>query len=89
MSSLIRFAALVAVLLIIAPAACAPGGEMLASGQPSGLQDGEKTREQPGFKVGEKAPKFTLKDQDGKERSLDEFLKHGKVALMFYRSADW
>jgi cytochrome oxidase Cu insertion factor (SCO1/SenC/PrrC family) len=42
-----------------------------------------------GPKVGEKAPSFTLKDQDGKERSLDEFLKKGKVALVFYRSADW
>jgi len=42
-----------------------------------------------GLKVGAKAPKFTLKDQEGKQRSLDEFLKRGKVALVFYRSADW
>lgn len=42
-----------------------------------------------GPKVGEKAPTFTLKDQDGKERSLDELIKKGKVALVFYRSADW
>jgi cytochrome oxidase Cu insertion factor (SCO1/SenC/PrrC family) len=47
------------------------------------------TEEQTGLKVGEKAPKFTLKDQEGKERSLDELLKKGKVALVFYRSADW
>ena len=39
--------------------------------------------------VGQKAPSVTLKDQDGAERSLDEFLKEGKVALVFYRSADW
>jgi cytochrome oxidase Cu insertion factor (SCO1/SenC/PrrC family) len=45
--------------------------------------------EQTGLKVGAKAPPFTLKDQDGKERSLDELLKKGKVALVFYRSADW
>jgi len=45
--------------------------------------------EQTGLKVGEKAPKFKLKDQKGTERSLDEFLKKGKVALVFYRSADW
>ena len=45
--------------------------------------------EQTGLKVGVKAPKFTLKDQEGKERSLDEFLGKGKVALVFYRSADW
>ena len=45
--------------------------------------------ERTGPKVGEKAPAFTLKDQEGKERSLGEFLKEGKVALVFYRSADW
>ena len=39
--------------------------------------------------VGAKAPTFTLKDQDGKERSLDEFLKKGTVAVVFYRSAKW
>jgi cytochrome oxidase Cu insertion factor (SCO1/SenC/PrrC family) len=39
--------------------------------------------------VGAKAPAFTLKDQDGKERSLDEFLKKGTVAVVFYRSAKW
>jgi cytochrome oxidase Cu insertion factor (SCO1/SenC/PrrC family) len=45
--------------------------------------------EQTGLKAGVKAPKFTLKDQEGKDRSLDEFLGKGKVALVFYRSADW
>lgn len=45
--------------------------------------------EQTGPKVGTKAPKFTLRDQEGKERTLDEFLNKGKVALVFYRSADW
>jgi cytochrome oxidase Cu insertion factor (SCO1/SenC/PrrC family) len=30
---------------------------------------------QTGLKVGDKAPKFALKDQEGKERSLDELLK--------------
>jgi cytochrome oxidase Cu insertion factor (SCO1/SenC/PrrC family) len=45
--------------------------------------------EMTGLKVGEKAPGFTLKDQDGNDRSLGEFLKGGKVALVFYRSADW
>ena len=39
--------------------------------------------------VGAKAPTFTLKDQDGKERSLDEFRKKGAVAVVFYRSAKW
>ena len=39
--------------------------------------------------VGAKAPAFALKDQDGKERSLDEFRKKGAVAVVFYRSAKW
>ena len=42
-----------------------------------------------GLKVGVKAPAFKLKDQNGKEHELDEFLKKGKVALVFYRSASW
>jgi hypothetical protein len=45
--------------------------------------------EQSGLAVGTKAPKFKLKDPQGKERSLGEYLKKGKVALVFYRSADW
>ena len=40
-------------------------------------------------KIGAKATSFTLKDQNGKERSLDELLKKGNVALVFYRSASW
>ncbi len=42
-----------------------------------------------GLAAGQKAPSFRLKDQTGTERSLDEFLAQGKVALVFYRSADW
>ena len=42
-----------------------------------------------GPKIGAKAPAFTLKDQNGKERSLDELLKKGNVALVFFRSASW
>ena len=45
--------------------------------------------EKTGLLVGTKAPAFTLKDQNGKDRTLDEFLKNGKVALVFYRSASW
>ena len=76
MSSPIRFIAL-ALMLLAAPDVRAQG-----SGKPA-------PEEQTGLKVGEKAPRFTLKDQEGKERSLDEFLGKGKVALVFYRSADW
>jgi len=78
MSSPIRLPALaVAVLLVAAPAAWPQGKAKSA------------LEEQTGLKVGEPAPKFTLKDQEGRERSLDEFLTKGKVALVFYRSADW
>lgn len=45
--------------------------------------------EMTGIKIGEKVPSFTLKDQNGDERSLSEFLKEGTVALMFFRSAYW
>lgn len=45
--------------------------------------------EKTGLKVGEKAPEFKLKDQNGNEHTLGEFLKKGNVALIFYRSANW
>jgi len=78
MSSPIRWMALaLAFSLITAPDLRAQG-----KGKPA-------PEEQTGLKVGEKAPRLTLKDQEGKERSLDEFLGKGKVALVFYRSADW
>lgn len=48
-----------------------------------------KMDEKSGIKVGEKAPTFALKDQAGKERTLEEFLKKGNVAIVFYRSASW
>lgn len=43
----------------------------------------------PGLKTGEKAPAFKLKNQKGKDVSLEELLKKGKVALVFHRSAAW
>ena len=64
----------------------APGMEARGAAQDAKARP---PRTQPGVKVGEKAPRFTLKDQAGKDRSLDEFLAKGKVALVFYRSADW
>jgi hypothetical protein len=76
MSRLIRFVALVAAVVLAAPAL------VLGQGKPAPEQ---KT----GLNVGEKAPTFRLKDQQATVRSLDEFLKKGKVALVFYRSADW
>ena len=45
--------------------------------------------EAPGLAVGKKAPAFKLKDQKGKEQSLEALLKKRNVAIVFYRSADW
>jgi len=45
--------------------------------------------EMTGIKVGEKAPDFSLKAQDGKTYTLSEVVKKGTVALVFHRSADW
>lgn len=42
-----------------------------------------------GLTIGEKAPTIKLIDQDGKERSLDELLHEGTVAVVFFRSASW
>lgn len=41
------------------------------------------------IKVGDKAPDFTLKGHDGKEYTLSELTKKGRVALVFFRSANW
>ena len=54
-----------------------------------GLAADQAPDEHTGLTVGAKAPAFSLTDQDGKERSLNDFLKKGKVALVFYRSASW
>ena len=45
--------------------------------------------EKTGLAIGQKAPAFTLKDQRGRDVSLESLLKKGPVALVFYRSADW
>lgn len=46
----------------------------------------EKQRQ---IKVGETAPQFTLKDQDGKDASLKKLIANKPVAMVFYRSANW
>jgi hypothetical protein len=45
--------------------------------------------EKTGIEVGKKAPPIRLKDQTGKERSLEEWLHDGYVAVVFHRSASW
>ena len=42
-----------------------------------------------GLKVGEKAPAFRLQSAEGQEYTLTNLLARGKVALVFYRSANW
>ena len=78
MSSPIRSMVLAVMLALLA----APNALAQGEGKPA-------PDELTGLKVGGQAPRFILKDQEGKERSLDELLKKGKVALVFYRSADW
>ena len=51
--------------------------------------DAEAPDGKTGLPVGAKAPDFKLKDQNGNEHTLKEFLMKGKVALVFYRSAAW
>lgn len=42
-----------------------------------------------GIKVGEKAPDFTLKDQNGNDQTLSKLLENGPMVLFFNRSASW
>ena len=64
------------------------GGALLA-GPALGWAAEPAPEAKTGLKIGTKAPAFTLKDQAGKERTLDEFRHKGTVALVFYRSASW
>ena len=67
MLSPIRSMALAAAALLLA----APAAFSQDKGKPA-------PKEQTGLEVGDKAPKFTLKDQEGKNRSLDELLRRAK-----------
>ena len=39
--------------------------------------------------VGDKARGFRLRDQNGREQTLENLLEHANVALVFFRSAHW
>ncbi len=67
----------------------ATGGALLLAGFSATRAADPAPMDKTGLKIGTKAPAFTLKDQSGKERTLDEFRRRGKVALVFYRSAGW
>ena len=73
----LRTSAVLAVLL-----ACVVASSALA-------QPKEVPPEMTGIKVGEKAPDFTLQSHDGKEYVLSDLVKKGKVAVVFFRSANW
>ena len=54
------------------------------------LSQAAESTDSHGLSIGAKAPGFTLKDKEGKERALAEYQRKAKfVALVFYRSADW
>jgi len=44
---------------------------------------------EPGPEVGATPPSFELPDQHGTPRSLASLLGRGKLAVVFFRSADW
>jgi len=55
----------------------------------SGTMVAAAEEEQPRVNVGDTAPAFTLKDQNGAEAPLADLLADKPTALVFYRSADW
>jgi peroxiredoxin len=52
-----------------------------------GITQGAPQPKQPG--IGERAPLFTLKDQNDREFSLGKMVKKGPVAVVFIRSIEW
>lgn len=79
------------------PAAADAGEQPKAAQKDDGISDAKSDAAYttgPGVKVGDAAPEFELKNQDGKDVSLESLtdsLKEqgGYTALVFYRSADW
>ena len=51
------------------------------------MAQAKKDLPEPGLKVGDKAPDFTLEDAFGKKVSLASVLQKGPVILVFYRGA--
>ena len=82
-----RTIGLIAALLFVAMAGwgLAQQTKRGGSGEPGKPADAEKT----GIAVGEKAPPIKLRDQGDNERSLEEWLPDGTVAVIFFRSASW
>jgi hypothetical protein len=63
---------------------------MLAAWMPAKSQSDEtKKGSAIGMEIGEKAPRFDLKDQFGREQSNDTLRGTSGTVLLFFRSADW
>ena len=88
-----RVTVLFATWLCVAPVAWWPAQQVNGQEKSKRDKDGAGAKpaapEKTGIAVGEKAPPIKLKDQAGKERSLDEWLHDGTVAVVFHRSAGW
>lgn len=78
----------VCLVVLLAATGCSTGQpEVAAPSAPTPAFDDSKIAPvDPGLKVGEAAPKFVLKDQEAQDRSLDDLLEKGTVALVFVRS---
>jgi peroxiredoxin len=61
-------------------------GTILAAGLDTYGQTAAQVHE---IAIGQRAPSFTLKDQNDREVSLDSLLKKGPVAVVFIRSIEW
>ena len=63
---------------------------MLVAWMPTKAQSDEtKKGSTIGMEIGEKAPRFDLKDQFGHEQSNETLQGEDGTVLLFFRSADW
>jgi peroxiredoxin len=53
------------------------------------LLSGQSTPQRHEIAIGQRAPSFALKDQNGREVALEAILAKGPVAVVFIRSVDW
>lgn len=65
------------------------GGEEITTEAWLDFVEAQNDGYQTGPAVGEKVPDFTLTDQDGRPRSLNELMGPNGLLLNFSRSADW
>lgn len=62
---------------LVAGAALVVGSSLMAGAVQAGSDDAKKVA-----KVGEKAPDFKVKDTDGKEHTLSQYTKEGKIVVL-------